>query len=436
MAILNSMPLFLQSQKFSEVKDKLLFYEYSEIGYLSRVIELVKAAFCACTHRSTVAWEHCQNVWTGYKADLRKFDPKEVHQWKLLLKTNFQKQFYLQSQEWEGVLTKCPETFEFAPLEVKKNEELASCAVLGNAAMIQFVDKELLKESFVKQLAEKTPHLVLFLEKSLREKVVETWTPEQKAKIAPDSRTGISALQAEQLEYVVNSCRTVWQDCLNNSFAETHFLYLRRGKIGSPHTIQIFKDGKTWIHVHDACIGFGTAKVIRLINEWNTKKQFAKLSIRTKGLIIVMGGEERLKKEISFHEMLKGQRGIVQLVDTFAYPTKNVKKSQGQKTILVQERYSFSLDNKIPLEVINKWTEKDIQQLTLDLLYGLKAFKDNNLYDGDFSFGNVLMQLDEEGHIVKAGFTDFEQAEVLTEKSRKEFRDPLDPDHEIPTKVI
>ena len=183
MPILNSVPLFLQSQKFSEVKGNLLFYGYSEIGYLSRVIELVKAAFCACTLNTIVAWEHCQNAWTGYKHSLRAFDSEERHQWKLLLKTDLQKQFYLQSQEWESVLAKCPETFEFAPPEVKKNEKLAALAVQGNAAMIQFVDKELLNEPFVKPLAEKTPRLVLFLEKSHREKVVESWTLEQKSKI-------------------------------------------------------------------------------------------------------------------------------------------------------------------------------------------------------------------------------------------------------------
>ena len=124
------------------------------------------------------------------------------------------------------------------------------------------------------------------------------------------------------------------------------------------------------------------------------------------------------------------------LVDTFAYLTKGVKKPQEQKTILVQERYSFNLKEKIPSEVIDKWTAQDIQQLTLDLLYGLKAFKDHNVCDGDFNFGNVLMQLDEEGHIVKAGFTDFECAEVLTAQSRQAFKDPLDPDYEILTPVI
>ena len=222
---------------------------------------------------------------------------------------------------------------------------------------------------------------------------------------------------------------------MNTSSAETCFLYLNRGKIGSPHTIQIFNDGKTWIHVHDAYIGFGTAKKAKLINEWNAEKQFAKLSIRVKGSIIVLGGNQKLKQEIFFSEMLKGQRGIVQLIDTFSYPTKSAIL-KGQKTVLIQERYTFNVDKKIPPEVIDKWTEKDVQLLTLDLLYGLKAFKDNNLYDGDFNWGNVMVQLDGEGHIVKAGFTDFEQAEVLTEKSRKEFYDPLVPDYDILTKII
>src|SRR3990167_7717624 len=108
MAILSSVPLFLQSAKFKEVRDQVSFYGHSEIGYLACVIELVKAAFCACTLRSTTAWEHCQNVWTGYKEGLWEFDPKEIHQWKLLIKANLQKQLYLQSQAWEEVLTKCP----------------------------------------------------------------------------------------------------------------------------------------------------------------------------------------------------------------------------------------------------------------------------------------------------------------------------------------
>jgi hypothetical protein len=47
-----------------------------------------------------------------------------------------------------------------------------------------------------------------------------------------------------------------------------------------------------------------------------------------------------------------------------------------------------------------------------------------------------MVQLDGEGHILKAGFTDFEQAEVLTEKSRKGFDDPLVPDYDILTKII
>lgn len=276
------------------------------------------------------------------------------------------------------------------------------------------------------------------LEKAVREKVVELWTAEQKSKIDRDPHTGISVLEAEQLEYLVNACTTVWQDCLNTSSEETRFLYLKKRKIGSPHTIQLFKDGKTWIHVRDAYIGSGKAKKAKLISEWNTKKQFAKLSIHThtKGSRIVVGGEEKLKKEISFSEMLKGRRGIVQLIDTFHCPAKNVAILNGQKTVLIQERYTFSLDKEIPPEVMDKWTEKDVQLLTLDLLHGLKAYEDNNLYDGDFTFGNVLVQLDGEGHIVKAGFTDFEEAEVLTEKSRKEFNDPLVPAHDIPSSII
>jgi len=253
--------------------------------------------------------------------------------------------------------------------------------------------------------------------------------------VKQDPQTGISPLETEQIRYVLNTCTSVWQDFLQAQPPETRFLYLKRGKIGSPHTIQLFKDGKTWVHVRHGYIDKGTAKKVKLVNDWGTGNQFVKLSILTKGNLIVLGGELKLKQEVSFSEKLKGRRGIVQLVDTFAYPSKD-KIVNGQKTVLIQERYTFNLNKTITKEVMDKWTKEDVQRLTLDLLYGLKAFKDNNLYDGDFTFANVLVQLDAQGHIVQAGFTDFEQMEVLTEESRRGFRDPLDPDYEILTHVI
>src|ERR1700677_4794905 len=108
-------PLFLQSHKFSSVKAQLSFQGYSEIGYGWRLLELIKGIFYAITLRPTVAGEYCQAAWTGYKCALREFDPKEIHQWKLLLKINLQKDFILQSKNWKTVITACQETFQFAP---------------------------------------------------------------------------------------------------------------------------------------------------------------------------------------------------------------------------------------------------------------------------------------------------------------------------------
>lgn len=435
MATLDSVPLFLHSQKFSEVKAKLSFYDYAEIGYVSRIIELANAIFCLCTLSPTAAWEHCQNAWAGYKGALKSFDPAEVHQWKLLLKTNLQKQFYLESKEWKEVLTVCPETFEFAPPNVKRDQELVTLAVTGNAAMIQFMDQTLLKqEAFVKQLGEKNPRVTIFLDPTHKKVIMSSWTAELEAKTKCDSGTDLYIIEREQLEYIIQTCNSVWQACLKTSGAR--FLYLRHTKVGSPHTIQVFNDGKVWIHVSDYDIGKGRLKRVRSITEMGTKRQFAKLSALTKGQSIVLGGNEKLKKEIVFHEMFKGLRGIVQLVDTFEYPTKGVTKWRGeQKTVLMQERYSRNI-NQVNENIWGKWTEADLQKLTLDLLYGLKAFKDYNVYDGDFNFGNVLLQLDEEGHVLKAGFNDFEEAEILTEKSPKDFKDPLDADYEIQNKII
>jgi len=145
MTTINTIPLFLQTAKFSAVKSQLSFHGYSEIGYLQRVMELGAAVFYGCTLRTGLAWDSCQSFWTGYKLLLREFDPKETHQWKLLQKINLQKQLILQAQDWGNVLKECPETFEFAPLHIRRDPKLTSLAVQGNAAMVQFVDRDLLQ---------------------------------------------------------------------------------------------------------------------------------------------------------------------------------------------------------------------------------------------------------------------------------------------------
>jgi hypothetical protein len=427
---MNDLPLFLHTAKFGNVKSELTFSGYHQIGLLTRGIALAKVVFYLFTFRASVAWEHCQSIWTGYQCRLSQFDPKEAHQWKLLLKVNLQKQIILQSQKWEEVLTECPETFQFAPEDVKKNEKLAILAIQGNPAMVRFVDKSLMTDAFMSQLAAISPLTAVFVEKAMGTKIVALLTEDQKAKLAKDPHTGISALEKEHLDYLITSCTAVWQD-----FLTTHnFVYLKKREINASHAIQLFKDGTLWIH--GGRIGSGSAKQAKLVNEWKTKKQLAKLSILTKGPMVARGAEGRLADEVRFAKMLKGRRGIVQMVDTFSYPSRNQEILQGKRTVLIQERYSFNLNRELSPEILGKWTENDVRQLTLDLLYGLKAFKDANLYDGDFNFGNILVQLDEAGHVVKAGFTDFEQAEVLTEQSRKEFTDPLDPEYEIQTKVI
>ncbi len=444
----NLVPLFLQTSSFSQVRDLLAYQGCSKLSYISRLTDLVTAPFSLLFFDPTSALNHVQTAWIGYKDQLQSFDSSEIQQCRLLEKSDLQKEFILQSNHWKTVLQTCPETFEFAPASVKNTRAFVILAVQGNPAMIQFADQKFLTDiQFLKHLAVTCPRIVLFLKKPLQDSIIEDWSPEQKTRMIPDQYTHLSQLDREQIDYLIHSCRDIWQSFLDSS--NSRFLYLKRRDIGSPHTIQMFKDGKTWVHIYNRYIGYGSLKKVKPIYDWDTGKRYAKLSVDRNGFISHSGSdEERLKSEITTFNLLKGCRGIVQILDIFTIPTKNPNSPNKEKKVLIQERYDASMQDisdclvknssmqNISDSIVKKWTLQDLSKLTLDLLYGLKALKDKNIYDGDFNFGNILLQLDEEGHILKAGFTDFEEAEVLTPITKKEFRDPLIPDYEIQTQVF
>jgi hypothetical protein len=435
MTLMNAVPLFLQTEKFNAVKSQLTFSGHHRLSFSTRCFELLAVLYYLCTFQKGIAWQCCVDVWTGYRAEKRPFDLKELHQWKLLDKINLQKPFMLSTTYWKEVLSKCPEVFQYADeVNVKSNKELALIAIEGNPAMVQFVNESLMKDDFIQELSQKAPRVALFVKKPVQEKIIASWTEEQKAGLHKDLFTGISALEQQHLEYQINSCKAVWKDFLAQQAPRDSFIYLNRKQICSPHTIEMSKKGNIWVHVHNATTE-KSARKVQLVFNWETKQQRSKVSYAVKDSTMAKQAESCIKTESSFATLLKGKRGIVQMFMTLPYPTKNLHILKKEKTVLIQERYHLDL-SEIPAVILDKWTEQDLHLLTLDLLHGLKAFKDANLYDRYFNSKNILIQIDDQGRIVKAGLITSLHAEVLTVKTRKEFEDPLIPAYEIQSKAI
>jgi hypothetical protein len=435
MTAMNAVPLFLQTKNFSAVKSQLTFSGHHRLSFSTRCFELLAALYYLCTFQKGIAWQCCVDVWTGYRAEKRQFNLQEPHQWKLLDKINLQKPFMLSTTHWKKVLLKCPEVFQYADeVNVKSNKELALIAIGGNPAMVQFVHESLMKDDFIQELAQKAPRIALFVKEPVKAKIIASWTEEQKAKLHKDLFTGISALEQQHLEYQINSCKAVWKGFLDLQALPNSFIYLKRKQICSPHTIEISKKGNIWVHVHNATTEKSERKV-QLVFKWQSKEQRSKVSYAVKDSTMASQAESCIKTESAFATLLKGKRGIVQMIGTSLYPTKNRHIVRGEKTVLIQERYHLDLSEIRPV-ILDKWTEQDLHLLTLDLLYGLKAFKDANLYDKYFNRKNILIQIDDQGRIVKAGLITSLHAEELTETTRKEFKDPLIPAYEIQSKAI
>jgi len=226
--------------------------------------------------------------------------------------------------------------------------------------------------------------------------------------------TGVLPSEMDQIRQVITKFKDVWVNRLKET--ESPFLYLKRQELPSPFALQIFKDGRIWIHTKQAM--YGTAKQAKVIVEWGTGKQYVKAStlkhLRKGGPWLRMG--DRIVSECKIYEILKGKRGIVSLVDVFSYPSKS--SQDNKKTALVLERWTTSLEQSI------KWTKDDLKVIAIDLLYALKAFKEAGLTEGDFNRGNVLVLCDKDGKAKKAGLIDFEQTEELSKVIERGYNQP------------
>ncbi len=168
----------------------------------------------------------------------------------------------LQSQNWEETVRVCPETFEFAPLEVKQNLDLATLAIHGSPAMIRFVDKSLLNSENLNRFAQQSPQVTLFLEESEREQM----NPDRLTDLAKDPRTLTSPLELEHIRSLVDKCLSTWSTFLNSKPRFPSSLLLKRNSsIHSPHTLQVFKDGRVWVHIHNGKFAQGSAKKAKLV---------------------------------------------------------------------------------------------------------------------------------------------------------------------------
>lgn len=421
---LTKIPLFLQTDQFRHVKDELTYQAHGQIGCVSRLCALFQSVFYTVTCRCSLAGKSGGAFWSGYVLINHGTFNATGKQWKLLEHVDFTRSFTLHSEDWEETLRKCPETFQYAPQEIRSNPEMITLAVGRNAAMLRFAKS--VGVDLLRDLLERNPRIVLFLNENQNDIL-------QVPELERRDPYHIVNLEHEQMQYVISACEDQWKQRLKAAPPRDRFLYLKSKDIGSPHTIQVFKD-KMWIHMHNGYIGRGTSKKVKAVVDWRTGKQYAKLSILTKGNGVNLDGDNVLSKEIRFFDMLKGKRGIVQLVDTFAYPSK-CKLSQPLKRVLIEERYHYDFKG-ITKDVLAKWNEEDLLRFTLDLLHGIKAYKENNIVDEDLNDGNIMVQLDEEGHLIKAGFTDFEQAIVETEASKKKFMDPLYPEYHLQSEIL
>lgn len=417
---------------------ELLNYESNEakfnvtfsIGWKERFIELAIAiifSFPIVTLGIENVRQHWSSVFTGRKIAMQavRSDQVDPYRWALLNKINQQKQRF-NGKPWNEILQSAPEAFEFAPYSVKNDPQFAKLAVKNNAAMINHVGADLIQDlNFLKEVSKENPKIVFKLEPPLNKEIYESLSTELKKVINQQSETGIRPEDMEILRAFIEEYKQVWFDQLKNS--DKPFLYLKKKFLRSDYAIQVFKDGRIWIHSGEL-VGRGTAMKVKAVYDWNEQKKYVKVAVqkhlRQYGFFT---GGDRTQKVLKVYEKLNGKQGIVPLVDGFNYPSKSGVK--GQKTVLILDRYTGSLEH------LNKWTKEDLKVIALDLLHAVKAFKEEELSEGDFHAGNVLVSCDEKGRAVKAGLIDFEQTEPLSEV-RKNYRDPRQADYELQNEIV
>jgi hypothetical protein len=406
---------------------KAEFSVLADLTFKERVVECVKAVIFSLP-LFTLALGEVRNCWsaifTGQKKIFHIATSKEVHphRWHLLQRINLLKEQILKDKNWGDLLKVCPEAFEFAPLSVKRDPNLAKAAISGNGAMICHLDTQLKNNpQFMQELIALNPGVIFFLDE--KAKIYNSFPEEVKKQFYYDPATGIAPAEMRLIHQIVTTYGEAWKKSVEGS--GERFLYCKSKLMQLPCAIQVFKD-KIWVHTTRE-IGRGSAKRVKLIYEWESGKHFVKAAVlkhlRQMG---TFWGGNRTEKEIPVYETLKGKRGIVPLVDSFSYPSKSAPANK--KTVLVQERYRGVIEQFMD----KKFTKNELQALSLDLLSAVKAFRDADLYDADFNERNILVKFDGAGKFEKAGIIDFEQVQKLSQ-ARKSFFKPKEADFEMLT---
>ena len=260
-------PLYDQTWELVGINNNQVIAKFAdvEIDCLTRLIELVKAVifslplvtlFFGCVQE---CWAH---VLTGRievceSFELAKFFPQERM---LFQKIEQQKQQILQNQSWNELIKKCREAFAYAPVSIKSDPQMAELAITRNASLAKHMSDALKQDkAFIKKCAEKNHALLVFLPSP---EIESTLGDKEKNSLKPLYPNGLSSTELANIDILYNAYSGDWTNLLTRT--NDPFIYLKRKTIHSPHSLQIFKDGRVKIHVKNS-------QGIKSFIEWDKK---------------------------------------------------------------------------------------------------------------------------------------------------------------------
>lgn len=389
----------------NEVNVKVNF----EIDYKERLKELVKAIFSSIllvTLASSTVRNFWVSTWTGKKVVHATLNAGEIdpHHWAVLNKINVQvQQIFHGEKKWTELLNTLPEGFEFAPAYIKNDPQFALLAIKGNPQMIYHVSEDLKTNlDFLKEASTVNPKFLYFFKSPLRKQLSESLPKEIYDSLMTASEMGVRTEDLERVNEFIKEYKHVWLEHLQKSGKP--YIYLKKRFLHIPCSLQVFSDGRIWVHSKER-IGRGTCKYVKSAYDWHSGQKLVKN---------IGSWDASMKEEMEIYEKLRGKRGIVPVLGCFSLPTNKAKKTE--KDVLIAERYTENLDNEN-----RKWTKRDLDIITLDLLHAIKAYQEADLMDGDFNWGNAMVLCDAQGKAIKAGLIDFGCAEIISEQ---DARDP------------
>lgn len=219
---------------------------------------------------------------------------------------------------------------------------------------------------------------------------------------------GISLEEKGTLSKFIENHSKEWIITLTNT--GQNFLYLKSRDIKHSCSLQVFKDGRIWVHSKEV-LGKGRSKRIKAVYVWGTDQSYAKVSPLKKNRFGHVRSNSMMEKEIKYSLIFQGKRGVIQMITHFSLPSKSAPDNQ--KKVMITERYHRNLDNLIG------FTAHDIHVIGLDLFLGILAYQDEGLISGDCHCGNMLVKY-ENGQVIKACFVDFEDISHSTSLDQDE----------------